>query len=376
MAILCDAPTCDNVARFTCEDYCGESYCSAACREEASGFHDPLCNKMADFDTANSRPSQHFRAVVFDRTAEFRWISGENGLDLPIDQHIPLHVTNTVDIQHDYGFSPAVELPRNMTIRVRYTTEKGQQDLDINECLSPTFPGMYWRGPVLAYGLQTLQDGTSRRFTDLNVSSIRTIGNFIKRYFNEQPVPNPHQSIQWVQAVKCPSTEPGEAVHLEEVRLPIHHPIFHEGMADISIITELVGIPLRFRKCLGEPGHNSWGPVFFRDFHPLSSTFGGWLPRWGEDCGSFFMVREDLKPLRAVDVRAFWYQICWKVGPAVERYLEETEKESKDALMVGIQNGIGPENFRQTWKETLMGEWEEASKRGEFYSYLDNIYDI
>lgn len=360
---------CNNVATVECPWTCGYQYCSEACHDEAKEFHEPLCMKMQKFTAESPRPLSHVRAILFHKMAEFVWQMAVNcrvnGPNLPINSNIPLEVTQSEDIAIDLGYTPFRTLPDNTSIRVRFTSDESV-DLEINECLAQNFSGAYWKGPVLAYGLQTLENGQTWMI-DLNISAIRVIDSFLEHIFDEKPCYEPEEGIEMVQAVKVHASRDGNDPFFEIVQLPVYHPIFSLGKT--PVISNLVRMPLLCRRVRGEGGENGYALNIFQDWDPNSSTLGEDDVEFDLNCGSFLAVRGDRKPLRPIDIRALYRQAYHILGDLVVKHRAEEDDDVRELYRAAYDKAATPDHFYDTWRVTLMEEWEAASLLGQFYGF-------
>ncbi|TLD38146.1 hypothetical protein E2P81_ATG03821 [Venturia nashicola] len=357
---------CNQEATIVCPFACGERYCSLACEFEADELHGPLCTRLTAH-RAIARPTNGFRAIKFIKIAEFCYINAELALNNQIQADIPLVITNSLDIKYDCSNMR----PLPYSIRLRFTTEAGTNDLDINECFSQGLPGVYWRGPVLAYGVETFGN-YQKRMKDLDMASIRIIGSFIEQYFSEMPgsiIPG----AQMVQAIKVHRSAPGQIPFLEIVQLPSYHPIFFNSTCLVASL--YMGMALIATHVPNEKGHNPYAALF-RDYDIYSGAFGLRENSFHSDCGSFYVARGDKKPLRLVDFRAFVRQCLEYLDDLIKKMEELDAGEGRDAIVNAYTKALTAEHFSGTWRETLSREWKAASEVGQFYSWEEHPHNL
>lgn len=156
---LCSS--CNKTATTKCPRCNCSWYCSKACKKADSPIHKILCREYRELDLSSRPTTDHYLAILFapeKRKPELIWINcpwngDEDCVETRPYLNAPLGISQ---IQSNN----ALKRPLTDTIRIDYRDvfliDGSPPNLAVKSLCPRRGKPTYWRGPLLAYGLQGL----------------------------------------------------------------------------------------------------------------------------------------------------------------------------------------------------------------------------
>lgn len=316
-------------------------YCSAECQEADRETHLLLCEPLSWFQT---RPEEDRRRAIFfpvDASCpsfvwvRYGWVEDHGCDDVDYDfllrDRKPQQLIRPVDtcrkrFEKNEVQGRELRTPIELVWR-RDLLKDGLQNKSITEATN-NLMGADWKGPVVAFGTPR-HDPDSPHCEDLQMTDFRDIVDNIAAYGNGDKTDQVKHRGGKDMGVKVAVI--GEETLLCEVLVPRRHPVF--ALPSTSDVPRLLGFPLLMRRCRPHPvwrdaesttpnSPNLAAKILNIVADAGSLEWGSIATSWQGVGGSVLVVRQDEKPLQALDLQILCDFCRYVVAPLLKQSLQ------------------------------------------------------